>query len=428
MMSEDVQFILGNVLKLTCRVSVKTLWPRRLPGTYGEAYRSLLKDRNLLAVGLHRPPIPDRDNLGDANSDGQAGNPPHETRRRARSAAMPGNPPHEARRRTRSGAVPDKGQYPGHNSSATNLGDGAGARSAEKGQGRYLGGSRFLAIACPRASFPLRAGDCIFVCRRPSELAATAAEWAAPLVDVASRCSKSVSINGGALHGDSGTISNVNAYRNEAGDGMSPLTENPAADQRAAKGVAVDGDTQGKGQAAARQADDDSKAVAAWAIALLVRSSPHRVNRYDHNRADRSSDNDQQPLLRVRVIDATKRAAADNAGGGGGNIANQKPSSAPMGEGRKHGSCAGNGRGRAPPPSTFECAGCGRTLRGWEEGGDDDVPLALGCGHTVCLKCLEALDEEDRIFAEDRASSELVSASWVCPLCGESASAVLPLV
>lgn len=273
-MAEDVQFVLNNVLQLACRVPIEILWRRRRPRNYGEAYRSLLKNRHLLAVGLHRPPI---SNLDDPNSN-------LETR----------NPLHETRRGTCAGAVPNWEQYAGHGSSAGR--NGGGARSAAataEGQGRSLGGSRFLAIACPRASFPLRAGDCLFVLRQPSEVAAAAAARmgvdhpesgagevpkgeprgayetgsrgapilgvvdATPPVEVAVRGGAGVSSNGGALDGENGTIGTVSAYENETGDGISPSTGNPVADRRAAGGAAaVDGNTHAKGQASAKQPDD----------------------------------------------------------------------------------------------------------------------------------------------------------------------------
>ncbi|CAM9615974.1 unnamed protein product, partial [Hapterophycus canaliculatus] len=123
MLASDVQSLMNDVFQLISRVSIEALWPRHQPSdirgaaagksggsgsgsahrarpkTYGEAYRTLLEDRDLLAMGIHRPPARRR---GDITS------------------------------------------------------------------GRCPGGSRYVAINCPSASFALRDGDCFFVLRRPS--------------------------------------------------------------------------------------------------------------------------------------------------------------------------------------------------------------------------------------------------------------------
>lgn len=70
MLASDVQSLMTDVLSLVSRVAVEDLWPqhhpfgtrstpaggRARPQTYGAAYRSLLESRDLLALGIHRPP------------------------------------------------------------------------------------------------------------------------------------------------------------------------------------------------------------------------------------------------------------------------------------------------------------------------------------------------------------------------------------
>ena len=132
MLASDVQSLMSDVLNLVSRVPIEALWPphrpskdsateserkhRARPTTYGEAYRLLLEDRDLLALGLHRPPI------------GSQGEGPLLSTAKASS-------------------------------------DDSDAASYR----RCPGGSRYVAINCPSASFAVRDGDCFFVLRRPSE-------------------------------------------------------------------------------------------------------------------------------------------------------------------------------------------------------------------------------------------------------------------
>lgn len=125
MLASDVQSLMGDVLRLVSRVAIEDLWPqhhpfgarstparsRARPQTYGAAYRSLLEERDLLALGIHRPP---------------------------------------ARR-----------------------GDGSAATSG--GRRSCPGGSRYVAINCPGASFALQDGDFIFVLRRTTTRVESAA-------------------------------------------------------------------------------------------------------------------------------------------------------------------------------------------------------------------------------------------------------------
>lgn len=78
MLASDIQSLMNDVFHLISRVSIEALWPvhqpsdapvgsttRPRPKTYGEAYRTLLEDRDLLAMGIHRPPARRR---GDTTS------------------------------------------------------------------------------------------------------------------------------------------------------------------------------------------------------------------------------------------------------------------------------------------------------------------------------------------------------------------------
>ncbi|CAM9977379.1 unnamed protein product [Ectocarpus sp. 12 AP-2014] len=130
MLAPDIQSLMSDVMHLVSRVPIEVLWPEHSPNargtvvgdnndsrgdgdirrsrirpvTYGEAFRLLLEDRDLLALGLHRPPTHGRG--------------PRKTGGRERW--------------------------------------------------RCPGGSRYVAINSPSASFALRDGDCFFVLRRRS--------------------------------------------------------------------------------------------------------------------------------------------------------------------------------------------------------------------------------------------------------------------
>ncbi|CAM9399544.1 unnamed protein product [Ectocarpus sp. 6 AP-2014] len=132
MLAPDIQSLMSDVMHLVSRVPIEVLWPEHSPNargtavgenndnrgdgdirrsrirpvTYGEAFRLLLEDRDLLALGLHRPPT--------------------------------------------HGRGPRK----------------MGGRE----RWRCPGGSRYVAINSPSASFALRDGDCFFVLRRRSRL------------------------------------------------------------------------------------------------------------------------------------------------------------------------------------------------------------------------------------------------------------------
>lgn len=118
MLASDVQSLMADVLSLVSRVAIEDLFgarstparSRARPQTYGSAYRSLLEERDLLALGIHRPP---------------------------------------ARR-------------------------GDGSTAASGGRRGCPGGSRYVAINCPGASFALRDGDYIFVLRRTTSQGAAA--------------------------------------------------------------------------------------------------------------------------------------------------------------------------------------------------------------------------------------------------------------
>ncbi|CAN0083784.1 unnamed protein product, partial [Ectocarpus sp. 13 AM-2016] len=81
MLAPDIQSLMSDVMHLVSRVPIEVLWPEHSPNargtvvgdnndsrgdgdtrsrirpvTYGEAFRLLLEDRDLLALGLHRPP------------------------------------------------------------------------------------------------------------------------------------------------------------------------------------------------------------------------------------------------------------------------------------------------------------------------------------------------------------------------------------
>eukprot|EP00903_Cladosiphon_okamuranus_P015886 g14672.t1 len=132
MLASDVQSLMSDVLNLVSRVPIEAFWPQQIrskapatsagrrhrvrPRTYGEAYRSLLEDHDLLALGIHRPPIGSR-------GDGPLS---------AAAAAASGDD------------------------------DAACYR-------RCPGGSRYVAINCPSASFPVQDGDYFFVLRRPKQ-------------------------------------------------------------------------------------------------------------------------------------------------------------------------------------------------------------------------------------------------------------------
>lgn len=159
---------MDDVLNLISRVPIEALWPqhhpskasapsaerrhRGRPKTYGEAYRSLLEDRDLLALGIHRPPTGSR-----------------------------GEGPLSAAKA--SGDDDDSASYR-----------------------RCPGGSRYVAISCPSASFAVRDGDCFFVLQRPSEEdrvnappVATASTKAGP--GVAATSSSSPAAGGGDADG-----------------------------------------------------------------------------------------------------------------------------------------------------------------------------------------------------------------------------------
>lgn len=151
MLAPDIQSLMSDVLNLASRIPIEILWPedsidngsgehhRPRPETYGEAYRSLLQDRNMLALGLHRPPPRTREASGDSTS-GPSGHP--SCRAKTEGAAT-------------AAATDKRGEDP----------TSAGADEPR----RCFGASRYVSIACPSSGFPLLDGDCVFVLRRPSQ-------------------------------------------------------------------------------------------------------------------------------------------------------------------------------------------------------------------------------------------------------------------
>lgn len=148
MLAPGIQSVMSDVLDLACRVPIETLWPgdpngggrgarvRSRPKTYGEAYKTLLQDRDLLALGVHRPPTGRRRPSGN----GRGGGGPAV---RLWPSVVQGSDDVDASKRR-------------------------GAAAADKRR-RCPGGSRYVAINCPSAGFVLRDGDCLFVLRRPDK-------------------------------------------------------------------------------------------------------------------------------------------------------------------------------------------------------------------------------------------------------------------
>lgn len=148
MLAPDIQSVMSDVLDLACRVPIETLWTedpkdegrgaagRSRPKTYGEAYKTLLQDFDLLALGVHRPPT---------------------GRRRPTN-----NGPHGRRSARKLWPSVDRG------SDDIDADMKRGTAAVEKHR-RCPGGSRYVAINCPSAEFVLRDGDSLFVLRRPDK-------------------------------------------------------------------------------------------------------------------------------------------------------------------------------------------------------------------------------------------------------------------
>lgn len=161
MLASDIQSVMSDVLDLACRVPIETLWPadakcgergvagRSRPDTYGEAYKTLLQDRDLLALGIHRPPTCRRRPSDNEPRDGRS--------------AVNLWPPVG---RGSADAVAAMKSSAGGAGGTADCGDAAGVNERH----RCPGGSRYVAINCPSADFVLRDGDCLFVLRRPGRV------------------------------------------------------------------------------------------------------------------------------------------------------------------------------------------------------------------------------------------------------------------
>ena len=161
MLASDIQCVMNDVLDLACRVPIEALWPedtngglgdvagQSRPKTYGEAYKTLLQDRDLLALGVHRPPIGCRIPTGN------------ESRHCCSIAKL-----WPSAGQGCADAVAGKRRGAGGAGGTAGDGDAAGVGDRR----RCPGGSRYVAINCPSANFVLRDGDCLFVLRRPGRV------------------------------------------------------------------------------------------------------------------------------------------------------------------------------------------------------------------------------------------------------------------
>lgn len=430
---------MNDVLNLAFRVPVEILWPggfsnthgdrstsgskkQSRPETYGEAYESLLRERDLLALGIHRPPV----RIGGSNSN----------------------------------------------------------RAGEAAFSRCPGGSRYLAITCPSSSFPLRDGDCLFVLRPPSDAGAT--------------------VDPGAGEGEAGGLSPEQRMK-QLPDGDEVLTDAltsatpetastrkfkeplsstvPAASLGNSVGFAVTLEEEEKGASADPKEDTswklnsdleatrpversgrplttgvdgarDSETIATaqtkdsvveWALGLLARTSPHRVDCSELSEGgDTAWVDGGQPLLHQRVLDAVERVVAahsvsrsaslivedetESFGGDSGRDGHKEGVSVSLppvdiGTDKKLASRGGR-KAAAVRPEKLMCSGCNQVLGYWGEASSRG-PLALGCGHVTCLDCLE---NSSLPLTSTGMSRSLWSSGWWCPSCGAAASAVLPLV
>lgn len=401
MLSSDIQSLMNDVLNLAFRIPVEILWPsstrdssvsnqRSRPETYGEAYELLLHGRNLLALGIHRPPM----RIGGSNS------------RRAGAEAF----------------------------------------------SRCPGGSRYLSITCPSSSFPLRDGDCLFVLRPPSDASATddpdAAEAETRGLSPKQRVQQLP--DGYRFSRDALTSATASTPKFKS---PRPSTVPAAAigdpvtlEEEKCAIVDPKKDTSWKldsGSTATRplttDVDDsrDSETIATaqtkdflieWTLGKLARTYLHRV---DCSKLSESGDTalihgGRPDGLRQRVLDAVERELAlhsvsrsvslifeDERGGDKDSV---RTSLRPFDiDTDKNHAPRKSGKSAAVRPARLMCSGCNQVLDYWGEGSLRG-PLALGCGHVTCLDCLE------------NSSSPLTSTRWWCPSCGAAVSAVLPMV
>lgn len=397
---------MNDVLNLAFRVPVEILWPsstpdssssssnqRSRPETYGEAYELLLRERDLLALGIHRPPM----RIGGRNS------------RRAGAEAF----------------------------------------------SRCPGGSRYLSITCPSSSFPLRDGDCLFVLRPPSDASATvypdAGEAKARGLSPEQRVQQlpdGYGVSRDALTSATAftrkfkaprpsTVSTVSASSvgNAVGNTVTQEEKRASADLKKEtswnldSGLEATRPGEGSEPPLTTGVDDarDSETIAVdktkdsvieWALGLLARTSLHRV---DCSKLSEAGDTawvhgGKPGGLRQRVLDAVERVLAVHSVSRSASLTFEDKAESDGGRGgdKKHVSRKG-GKSAAVRPEKLMCSGCSQVLGCWGEGSSRG-PLALGCGHVTCLDCLE------------NSSSPVTSTGWWCPSCGAAASAVLPLV
>ena len=447
MLASDIQSLMNDVLNLASRVAVEALWPKNTrgrgskrprPATYGEAYQSLLRERDLLALGIHRPPA-----------------------RRHRGSSSAG---------------------------------AAGVAAA-----RCPGGSRYLSITCPIPSFPLQDGDFLFVLRPPSDVSAAADDTDPIAVPVIAGEGHELSPKEGVLPrlvpdnkatGEDWTWASTKATTPKSGPilplplpsplpsplplpphavpfssvleatGAAPCEDEAGANALSEHKTPCTSDAESDSDATRQPKVPEPSATTAdaaetnqngvdggtgrteglmhssmveWALGLLVRTSPLRVD------CSKGSGDVSLSVLRQRVVEVAAGAATtryvshdaslrekdelkSSGSSGGFQEGGARLFSAPTyDDGKSNDKQASVGHYQAAVlPTNLTCGGCRQTLGSWEKGSARG-PLALDCGHVTCVDCLEGGSSLE-------TSQERRSNRWSCPSCDAVASAALPLV
>lgn len=623
MLADDIQSLFNGILRLVSRVPVEELWPRgkiahgtssssgssgsddrsgrgggselRRPTTYGEAYESLLQDRDLLPLGLHRPlPSFRRSSCGSNRSDTWVG------------MAQPQGtvqvwPAEECDGGHCGGGDQSRGDNRAKMAYEPEHREAGDAESGPASCFPCPSALQNLAISCPSPHFPLRDGDGIFVLRRDGEKKTTevasraAAGNVSPSPVVADTTTVPVVHEGDVAATGIAAIERLSSSpefatsndRDEEGSpsarqesrrtgfgnidatlrspSRGPLVSTPSRtatnELRSAReskrattssgSAAPDGKTDAvpshveewknaapyprskrnssidnesnyssnySGAPSAIREAGSSKNLVEWALGLLARSSPYRLNCYgadsciagkyerkstDAGAATAASINDDEgeasattkasrghkdkTTRRRCVVDAALKQAAisvdlppislskdggnsradheggrgDSGNGDGGGTGSEESSSAvktpARGARNRHMGQDGNRmdvQGNCDESrGELACGGCGYPLAvvssdAWYRGNDRNrkhlLPLILGCGHAVCLDCLDGSSmsiatkaaaargqdktEEPTVLSSSLPPPQPPPPSWCCPACSAPATAVLPVV
>ena len=442
MLASDIQSLMNDVLNLASRVAVEALWPKNTrgggskrprPATYGEAYQSLLRERDLLALGIHRPPA-----------------------RRNRGSSSAG---------------------------------AAGVAAA-----RCPGGSRYLSITCPIPSFLLQDGDFLFVLRPPSDVSAAADDTDPVAVPVIAGeghelppkkrvLPRRVPDNRATGEERTWASTKVIAPKSEPilplpsplplpphdvpfssvfeATGAAPCEDETGANALSEHKIPCTSDAESESDATRQPKVPEPSATTAdgaetnqngveggtgrteglmhssmveWALGLLVRTSPLRVD------CSKGSGDVSLSVLRRRLVEVADRAAtarqvshdaslrekgelkSSDGSSDGVQEGGARLFSAPTyDDGKSNDKQASVGQHQAAVlPTNLTCGGCRQTLGSWEKGLARG-PLVLDCGHVTCVDCLEGGSSLE-------TSQERRSSRWSCPSCDAVASAALPLV